>query len=168
MKLHPAIVPDYPAGVAAFRQLVIGAKPVFRAGSWDYYRREGYDHCYGRGLCLRHSNGETGKYETFTYVATPELLQWARDNLIYPPIRELLGRCGINERNEIRNWRRRDRYAQLQDRSKGFPSLRKSAPNDLLKIGPGVTVTEDGEVSSKGLTQWYVAEFCRINGLKGG
>jgi hypothetical protein len=167
MKLHPAIDPDYPAGVSAFRQLAAGAKPVFRANHYALYHREGFDHCYYRGLCLRHSNGETGKYETYTYEATPELLQWARDNLIYPTVRELLGRCGINEKNEIRNWRRRDRTAQQADRPKGFPSVRDLSHRVLVEsqAPDGVTVNEEGEISGKALTQWYVHEFCRLNGL---
>lgn len=167
MKLHPALDADYPAGVSAFRQLTAGAKVTFQADHYALYHREGFDHIYYRGLAMRHSNGGTGKYEAFTYEATPELLQWAREHLIFPTCSELISRCGLNEKNEIRNWKRRDRYAQQQDRTKSFPSLRKSAPNALLKVGPGVTVTEEGEVSSKALTDWYVAEFCRLNTLKG-
>lgn len=169
MKLHPALDSDYPAGVSAFRQLVAGARPVFRAGASALYVREGFDHLYYRGLALRHSNGESGKYETFTYEATPALRQWARDNLVFPTVRELLGRHGINEANEIRNWRRRERYAQQLDRPKVFPT-RASLGHRLLveaQAPDGLTVNDDGEASGKGLTAWYVQEFCRANCLKG-
>lgn len=164
MKLHPALDPDYPAGVSAYRQLVIGARPTFRAGSC-----EGYDHLYYRGLALRHSNGETGKYETYTYEATPALLLWAKCNNVRPTVRELIGRCGLNEKNEIRNWKRRDRYAQQQDRPKGYPSVKDVQHRVLVEAQApdGLTINEEGEVSGKGLTQWYVQQYCQINKLKG-
>ncbi len=162
--IHPTIDKDYPAGVSAFRQLIAGARPTFHANSWDLYKREGYDHLYFRGLALRHSNGETGKYETYTYEATQELLLWAKHN-VRPTFDVVIAKRGIDERREIRNLRRRSRYAEQSDCYRGFPSVKRSAPVKLLDVTTG-TLNEDGEFSSPGLTQWYVAEYCRINGLR--
>ena len=169
MRLHPALDADYPAGVSAFRQLTAGAKVTFQADHYALYHREGFDHIYYRGLALRHSNGGTGKYEAFTYVATPELLQWAREHLIFPTCSELISRCGLNEKNEIRNLRRRLRYASQVDRPKAFPRLEDVAHRVLVEAQApdALTTNEDWEVSSKALTDWYVAEFCRLNTLKG-
>lgn len=169
MKLHPAIDPDYPAGVSAFRQLTAGARPTFRANYYDLYKREGFDHLYYRGLALRHSDGGTGKYETFTYEATKELLLWAKYNQIRPQLREMIGRCGLNERNEIRNLKRRARYAEQQDRPKVFPTIVEVRHRVMVEAQApdGITCNDDNEASGKGLTAWYVREFCRLNNLKG-
>lgn len=154
--IHPAIDKDYPAGVAAYRQLVAGARPVFRANHYDLYRREGFDHLYFRGLALRHSNGETGKYETFTYEATPALLAWASGN-VTRTFDELIAKAGIDAKTAIRNLRRRLRYQDVTPRA--FPNIRNS-------LAAPTTVNEDGDFSSPGLTDWYVQEFCKLNGLK--
>lgn len=47
-------------------------------------------------------------------------------------------------------------------------------PGDLMHHArvaasvPGFSINEDGEVSARHLTDWYVAEFCAINNLKHG
>lgn len=47
-------------------------------------------------------------------------------------------------------------------------------PGDLMHRArvaasvPGFSINEDGEVSARYLTDWYVAEFCRLNNLKHG
>lgn len=47
-------------------------------------------------------------------------------------------------------------------------------PGDLMHQArvaasvPGFSINEDGEVSSRYLTDWYVAGFCRLNNLKHG
>lgn len=51
---------------------------------------------------------------------------------------------------------------------RGFPATSSVKHRLLVEAqGPLLTVNEDGEASSPGLTAWYVAEFCRLNSLKG-
>lgn len=160
MKLHPAIDPDYPAGVAAFRQLAIGARPTFRAGSFHIYAREGYDHLYYRGLALRHSNGETGKYETFTYEATQALRDWAKCNQIRMTFAEAL--TGMDVERAIKSYKLSRSAEQRQDRTKLFAS----------SLGKGLALT-DAQRADLDHLSWttntadYVAAWCRVNHLKG-
>lgn len=150
MNTHPAIDPDYPAGIAAMRQLCCGARPSFRANYFDLYKREGYDHLYFRGLALRHSNGESGKYETFTYEATPELLLWARTNVLKTFDEVLAGR---DVAKEIRNLKRRARYDQNTVCARSVPSSSDVNHRVLVELqSPLGTCNEDGEFSSRGLT----------------
>ena len=152
---------EYPAGLSAFRQLVAGARPTFQAGGYSIYAREGYDHLYYRGLALRHSNGETGKYETFTYEASPELKAWAATHTCKSLDQALAGR---DIKKEIRNLRRRARYSETARYALAVPSI--DSVKEQLKTAPGITTNEDGEFSSRSLTDWYVAEFCTINHLR--
>ena len=42
------------------------------------------------------------------------------------------------------------------------------APEELrTRVPAGAYMNEDGEVSSRDLTRWYVAEFSNLNNLKG-
>lgn len=162
MKHHPAIDPDYPAGVSAFRLLAAGARPKFSARAADLYRREGYDHLYHRGLALRHSNGDTGKYETFTYEATPELLAWARINLIFPSMTDALAKAGVDVKKAIKAYKISRAAEARQDRPKLFAS----------SLGKGLHLT-DRERTDLDLLSWttntadYVTAWCRANHLKG-
>ena len=73
-----------------------------------------------RPPALRHSNGESGKYETFTYVPTEKLLAWARQHdLLRASFDDALK--GRDVQKELRNLRRRARYAEQQDRVKHWP-----------------------------------------------
>ena len=66
--------------------------------------------------------------------------------------------------------------ARQPDRPKAFPSERDVLYRALIESqAPGVTfnsrmetdvIYPSDEFSSKGLTDWYVAGFCRLNGLK--
>jgi hypothetical protein len=164
MSIHPAIDPDYPAAIAAMRQLCNGARPSFRANSSGIYQREGYDHLYFRGLALRHSNGETGKYETFTYVATEALLLWAidqRQQVI--SFDEALAKIDVKKaRAKLYGQRRAERSHLV-----GVPNLQSVKHQVLIETqSPLFSVNEDGEFSSRGLTDWYVREFEKINGLR--
>ena len=48
-----------------------------------------------------------------------------------------------------------------------FPTAASLAYQVLIEQqGPLITVNEDGEFSSRGLTDWYVREFCKINHLR--
>ena len=164
MKTHPAIDADYPAAIAAQRQLIIGARPSFRANGHGLYGREGYDHLYYRGLALRHSNGETGKYETFTYVATEALLLWAwEQNQKVISIDEALAKIDVKKaRAKLAAQRRAQRHHLV-----GVPELRSVKHQVLIEAqSPLFSVNEDGEFSSRGLTDWYVREFEKINGLR--
>lgn len=138
MKTHPAISDDEIDVWNACRQIQYpGAKVTVSNYSWESSKKGHFDSLFFRGLALRHSNGATGKYETFTYTPTEKLLAWARQHdLLRASFDDALK--GRDVKNEIRNLRRRARYAQQQDRGKVFP---KSTEN-------------------------YVAEFCRLNNLK--
>lgn len=161
MNIHPAIDPDYPTAVAALRQLANGARPVFRANGHSLYGREGYDHLYYRGLALRHSNGETGKYEEYTYVATEALLLWAwEQNQRVISFDDALAKIDVKAaRAKFSAQRRADRRHLV-----GIPALKHQV---LIEAqSPLFSVNEDGEFSSRGLTDWYVREFETINHLR--
>lgn len=141
MKVHPAIDDDEVAIWNACRQLMLsGAKVEVTNYGWQRNKREAFDTLCFRGLANRQSNGDAGKYEVFTYTPTEKLLAWAQhcDSLRVSFDVALKGR---DVKNEIRNFRRRARYAQQQDRAKYFPRE--------------VTTTEA-----------YIKEFCRLNSLK--
>lgn len=139
MNIHPAIGSDEIDVWNACRQLMRpGAKVTVSNYSWESVKKGHFDCLYFRGLALRHSNGATGKYETFTYTPTEQLLAWARQqDLLRVSFDDALK--GRDVKNEIRNLMRRARYAQQQDRPKSFA---KSPPDD------------------------YVADWCQRNHLK--
>jgi hypothetical protein len=155
---------DSPSAIAAFRQLALGARPSFPAGGHFIYQREGYDSLYYRGWALRHSNGKTGKYEQYTYEASDTLRAWAATQSLRTFDDAL---AGCDTAKEIRNLRRRQRRAETATYARPVPSVASVQHQLLVEAqGPGVTVNEDGEASSRGLTAWYVREFCRLNSLK--
>ena len=69
------------------------------------------------------------------------------------------------EKRRWRNYlaqRRRDREVR-----RSVPSIKSVEHRLLIEAQvPGLTVNEDGDFSSPGLTAWYVDEFCRISNLK--
>lgn len=121
MNKHPAIADDELEVWAAFRQLAApGAKVTVSNYSWESYKKNNFDSLYHRGLALRHSNGESGKYETFTYVPSRQLLEWqAEQDAKAVTFAEALQ--GKDVQRELRNLRRRARYAEQQDRVKHWP-----------------------------------------------
>lgn len=139
MNIHPAIDTDEIDVWNACRQLMLpGARVEVTNYSWQSIKRDAFNSLYARGLANRQSNGATGKYETFTYTPTEKLLAWARQqDLLRASFDDALK--GRDVKNEIRNLRRRARYAQQQDRPKSFA---KSPPDD------------------------YVADWCQRNHLK--
>lgn len=119
-------------------------------------RRQTLDNLYHQGWAERHSNGESGKYETFTFVATAKLREWAHqqglDRKTFDQALVLI---------DVKKARARymaERRAEREHRPV-VPDIKQQA------LGPLATVNEDGEFSSRSLTDWYVREFERINHL---
>lgn len=167
MNIHPAIDPKELDVWNACRQLMLpGARVEVTNYSWQAIKRDAFDCLYFSGLALRHSNGATGKYETFTYTPTEQLLAWAcQQDLLRASFDDALK--GRDVKNEIRNLRRRARYAEQQDRAKFFPKDTEVKHRVLVESqSPLSSINQEGDFSSPGMTQWYVAEFCRLNGLK--
>ena len=121
MKIHPAISDDEVHVWNACRQLMFpGARVEVSNYSWESHKKASFDPLYYRGLALRHSNGETGKYEMFAYVPTEKLLVWARQqDLLRASFNDALK--GRDVQKELRNLRRRARYAEQRDRPKHWP-----------------------------------------------
>ena len=52
-------------------------------------------------------------------------------------------------------------------RTRQFPDPGKMRQRVLVEMqSPLTTINEDHEISSRGLTDWYVGEYCRLNNLK--
>lgn len=47
-----------------------------------------------------------------------------------------------------------------------FPGPNKMHHRILVEMQGPHTINEDHQISSPGLTDWYVAEYCRLNNLK--
>lgn len=166
-KHHPAIGNDEIDVWNACRQIQYpGAKVTVSNYSWESVKKGHFDSLYFRGLALRHSNGESGKYETFTYTPTEQLLAWARQqDLQRASFTDALQ--GRDVAKEIRNLRRRARYAMTAESPRSFPSPRDVQHQILIEAqSPLATANEDGQFSSRGLTDWYVSAWCRANHLK--
>lgn len=54
----------------------------------------------------------------------------------------------------------------LYDRKYPSPLVVRKNLRPMGASYPGWTVNDDGEFSARHLTDWYVAEFCRLNNLK--
>jgi hypothetical protein len=60
------------------------------------------------------------------------------------------------------------RLGNCEKHDRYFPNVLDVKHRVLIEAqGPLLTVNEDGEVSSRDLTDWYVDKFCRLNHLKG-
>lgn len=168
MNIHPAIDAKELDVWNACRQLMLpGARVEVSNYSWQSIKRDAFDCLYFRGLALRHSNGATGKYETFTYTPTEQLLAWAcQQDLLRASFDDALK--GRDVKNEIRNLRRRARYAQQQDRTKYFAFADTSVA--ALYVGrhlwPDEASRDMATVKNPPSTEAYVTAWCRLNGLK--
>ena len=125
------------------RQLLL-APITIDATRYDL-RRTDLDYLKYRGLAVRHvADGRA------TYTATDALRAIAD-----PPrqsLSSLIGRCGLNEKNEIRNLRRRARYAQTLDWPKVWPS-----DADSRKLA---------DLRQTNSTAEYVQLWCELNHLR--
>lgn len=166
MNIHPAIDAKEIDVWNACRQLMLpGARVEVTNYSWQSIKRDAFDSLYHRGLANRQSNGDTGKYETFTYTPTEELLAWARQqDLLRASFDDALK--GRDVKNEVRNLCRRARYAEQRDRAKFFAD----ASTTDLYVGrhprPDEASRDLAIVKNPPSTEAYVAAWCRLNGLK--
>ncbi len=121
MNIHPAIGADEIDVWNACRQLMqTGARVEVTNYSWQAIKRDAFNSLYARGLADRQSNGDTGKYKMFIYTPTEQLLAWARQqDLLRASFDDALK--GRDVQKELRNLRRRARYAEQQDRIKHWP-----------------------------------------------
>lgn len=167
MKLPHDLTDDHHNNVAHnIRQLCIGARPKVQASSfWGDRDREALEHLYCHGYAERHSNGESGKWETYTYVATAKLLDWARQQDV--------ARCTFDqalERIDAKKARAKFAAQRREERriTRAYPSIRDVSHRVIVEAQApgGVTINEEDEVSGKGLTQWYVDQYCRLNNLR--
>lgn len=166
-KHHPAIGDDeFEVWDACCQLQYPGAKVTVSNYSRERNKKDRFDSLYFRGLALRHSNGGSGKYETFTYTPTEQLLAWARQQDSHRASFDdaLQGR---DVARELRNLRRRARHAMTAASPRSFPSPRDVQHQILIEAqSPLATANEDGQFSSRGLTDWYVSAWCRANSLK--
>jgi tRNA1(Val) A37 N6-methylase TrmN6 len=62
------------------------------------------------------------------------------------------------------------RQRRLEERThlKIYPTIKQVAHRVIVEAQApgGVTLNEDDEVSGKGLTDWYVETYCKLNGLR--
>jgi hypothetical protein len=155
MKLPPQINPDDQSVVSAWRRLAI-AKRI----TAERCNRDAFDSLYRRGLAMRHSNGETGKYETFTFVLSTAAEEWLATNGKRPTFSEALEKMGAEAvKKAKRKWSAQQSYYRHCN-TRHFPT-----GNESDRPCP-TYVNADGEYSGLALTQWYVAKFCALNNLK--
>lgn len=166
MNIHPTIGDDEIDVWLACRQLMLpGARVEVTNYSWQSVKRDAFDSLYHRGLANRQGNGETGKYEMFIYTPTEKLLAWARQqDLLRASFDDVLK--GRDVKNELRNLRRRARYAEQRDRARYFAD---TSTTDLY-VGrhprPDEASRELAIVKNPPSTEAYVAAWCRLNRLK--
>jgi hypothetical protein len=161
MRLPLRINPDDTYIVSAWRRLAV-AKRI----TAERHNEAAFNSIYRSGLALRHSNGETGKYERFTYVLSTLAEEWLAANGKRPTLAEALEKMGAAAVTTAkRRWSAQQAVARRHIRS--FPTIKEVAHMLLIEAqGPLVSYNDDGEFSSPGLTQWYVARFCALNNLK--
>lgn len=167
MNIHPAINADEIDVWNACRQLMLrGARVEVTNYSWHSIKRDAFDSFDARGLANRQSNSETGKYEMFIYTPTEKLLAWAREqDLLRVSFSDALQ--GRDVAKEVRNLRRRARYAMTAAPPRSFLAAKDVQHRILIEAqSPLATANEDGQFSSRGLTDWYVSAWCRANHLK--
>jgi len=77
---------------------------------------------------------------------------------------EILEEQGRDIKHEIKLLKRRLSYSKHIEARRSFPNLAHQA---LIEAqSPLFTTNEDGEFSSRGLTDWYVSQYCKANHLK--
>lgn len=155
MKLPPSIHPDDHHVVSAWRRLCASTRHTQeRYADGDFYALS------VRGLALRHSNGETGKYERFTYVLSAEAEEWLAAHPISQTFSQVMEKMGAEAvKKAKRKWSAQQGVARRHARI--FPTGNESGRPDPTHIN------EDGEYSGLALTQWYTARYCALNHLKG-
>jgi len=155
MKLPPSIHPDEFRTVSAWHHLAV-AKRI----TAERYETAYFESLYHRGLALRHSNGETGKYERFTYVLSTAAEEWLAAHPISQTFSQVMEKMGAEAVKKARaKFLRQQRESHSHVRI--FPTGNESGRPDPTHIN------EDGEYSGLALTQWYTARYCALNHLKG-
>lgn len=154
MNLPSQISQDERDTIAAWRHLA-AAKRV-RA---ERYEQDTFALLYYRGLALRHSDGGTGKYETFTYVLSAAAEEWLATHQITVTFSQVLEKMGPDAvKTAKRRWSAQQSAARRHFRR--FPTGNEAGRPDPTYVN------EDGEYSGLALTRWYVAKFCALNHLK--
>lgn len=126
-----------------------------------------------KGLCTVESNGKEWKLEVLTYRATPLMLGLAeKQRASTKTFDQLAQQMGLDiSPAAIKGRMRKKRLAPLS--CTRYPAIRDLEHQRLIEQqGPFYTeapAVEPGEVplfSSRGLTDWYVGEFCKLNLLR--
>ncbi len=146
-----------------------------KAGFWSHYHgeRTALLLLKSRGICTEHSNGKEGKSEVITYRATDLMRELAdkhrASTLTFDAMAKKL--CRNVSPSAVRAKTRRNRLEPKIGHV--YPSQEKVSMALAVEFqGSGITVVpavEPDEVplfSSRGLTDWYVGEFCKLNHLR--
>lgn len=166
MNIPANLIDDRYGNVAAAIRQILTSEGYKLTIPLYHTNRPSFDHLWARGYADRHSNGEVGAAEAFTYVGTEKLLLWHYDQMRRRvSFDEALAKIDVPKR---RAKYFRDRRKE-REHKRSIPAPKALQHQLLVEAqGPGLTVNEDGEFSSRGLTDWYVRQFCQANDLKGG